>query len=529
MDDLKTFITKLVDLLKEDISEFYKMCESYLTDLILSKNINVSSIIDLNEQEDTKNSILSMIASSNSALITIGVSKSELTGDIKLYQDLFEKNTGVFSNYLSFLQLGLKDYINRHLFIIILDYLIDNNNKLIENLDLFDLLPHEFRSKLTKYRNENKISEKVKKHFKIFKNDLLKYFNPSNLAFKVEDLQIEDPMETISEENILKKLQEARQENIEALNHPLNQISDDISLNKVKKPSFLNYLVSFPKLNQSITDKIVIDIKRLRNFINSSPEFLDLENLFYGITIFKMLGEELELEPGYVKNIINNFISGKVFSTGRYHKPNSISIYHGLSILLELDLLNAFEVVDLLDIEMFLEQELNNFIPEKVALNFFTILSLKMLEKSGGIITNKNYLIEPLVNLNLFSLEGFKSYSDMFFYLGLLKLLDDRIDFNNLQTTYLTELAKLILPNGSVNGNITDTARTLLILVLLNSTEIEISMTSELLKFLNQNLNFFKIENQDFGDFNWDNNKIAFKIELRMLFWMLLALSQYFK
>jgi len=63
---------------------------------------------------------------------------------------------------------------------------------------------------------------------------------------------------------------------------------------------------------------------------------------------------------------------------------------------------------------------------------------------------------------------------------------------------------------------------------LLNSTENEISITSELLKFLNQNLNFF-IENQDFGDFNWDNNKIAFKIELRMLFWMLLALSQYFK
>ena len=528
MEDLKTIITKLVDLLKDDINEYYKMYESYLIDLILSKNVNISSIINLDEQKDAKNNILSMITATNSALITIGVSKSELTGDLKLYQDLFENNTGIFSNYLSFLQLGIKDYINKHLFIIILDYLIDSNNNIIENLDLFDLLPHEFRNKLTKFRNENKISAKVKKHSKIFNKDLLKYFNPSNLAFKVEDLQIEDPMETISEEDILKKLQEARQENIKALSHPLNQINDDILLKKVIKPSFLNYLVSFPKLNQSITNKIVIDIKRLRNFINSSPEFLDLENLFYGITIFKMLGEELELEPGYVKNIINNFISGKVFSTGRYHKPNPISIYHGLSIILELDLLNAFEVVDLLDIEMFLENELNNFIPEKVALNFFTILSLKMIEKSGGIITNKSHLIEPMANLDLFNLEGFKPNSDMFFYLGLLKLLDTRIDFNNLQVPYLTELAKQIGPSGSVNGNTTDTARTLLILVLLNSTENEISMTSELLKFLNQNLNFF-IENQDFSDFSWDNNKIAFKIELRMLFWMLLALSQYFK
>ncbi len=528
MEDLKTFVTKLVDLLKEEIIEFYKMYESYLTDLILSKNINISSIIDLDTQKDTKNNILSIITASNSALITIGVSKSKLTGDLELYQELFEKKKSIFSNYLSFLQLGLKDYTNKHLFTIILDYLIDKNNNIIENLDLFDLLPHEFRNKLTKFRNENKISVKVKKHLKIFNNDLLKYFNPSNLTFKVEDLQIEDQMETISEEDILKKLQEARQENIEALIHTSNQIHDDIILNKEIKPSFLNYFVSFPKLNQSIIDKIVIDIKQLRNFINSSPEFLDLENLFYGINIFKMLGEELELEPGYGKNIITNFISGKVFSTGRYHKSNPISIYHGLSILSELDLLNNSELVDLLDVEMFLENELNNFIPEKIALNFFTILSLKMLKKRGGIIKDKSHLIEPMANLDLFNLEGFKSCSDMFFYLSLLKLLDDRIDFNNLQASYLTELEKQLLPNGSINENITDTARTLLILVLLNSAENEISMTPELLKFLNCNLNFF-IENKEFGEFTWNHNKIAFKIELRMLFWMLLALSQYFK
>jgi len=196
MEDLKTIITKLVDLLKDDINEYYKMYESYLIDLILSKNVNISSIINLDEQKDAKNNILSIITATNSALITIGVSKSELTGDLSLYQDLFEKNTGIFSNYLSFLQLGVKDYINKHLFIIILDYLIDSNNNIIENLDLFDLLPHEFRNKLTKFRNENKISAKVKKHSKIFNKDLLKYFNPSNLAFKVEDLQIEDPMET---------------------------------------------------------------------------------------------------------------------------------------------------------------------------------------------------------------------------------------------------------------------------------------------------------------------------------------------
>ncbi|NVM17138.1 MAG: hypothetical protein HWN80_05430 [Candidatus Lokiarchaeota archaeon] len=526
MEDLKTIITELVKSLKGDIGEFYKIYEAYLTDLILSKNINVSLIIDSGEPKDAKKNIHSIITVINSALITIGVSKNKLTADTELYQDLFEKNKSSFSTYLSFLQLGLKDYINKHLFIIILEYLIDSNSKIIENLDLFDILPHEFRNKLTKLRKESKVSGKIKKHLKIFNKDLLNYFNPSELTFKSEDFQIEDPMETISEEDILKKLQEARQENIEAITQTSNQLNNDILRNKGKTPSFLNYFVSFPKLNQSITNKIKINIKQLRKFISSSPEFLDLENLFYMVNIFKMLGEEVQLEPGYVKNVVNNFISGKVFSTGKYHKPNSISISHGLSVLFELDLLSNSELVDLLDIEMFLENELNPLIPEKLFFNFYTILSLKMLKKSGGIITNKSHLIEPLVNLDLFKIEGFKPSSDMFFYLGLLKLLDDRIDFNAIRAPYLIELEKQMLPNGSVNGNITDTARTLLTLVLLDSTGKEISIISELLKFLNQNLKFFT-ESQDLGDFTWDHNKIAFKIELRMLFWMLLALSQY--
>jgi hypothetical protein len=188
--------------------------------------------------------------------------------------------------------------------------------------------------------------------------------------------------------------------------------------------------------------------------------------------------------------------------------------------------LNNSEVVDLLDIEMFLENDLNPFIPDKITLNFFTILSLKMLKKSGGIITNKRHLIEPLANLSFFNSEAYRS-SDMFFYLGLLKLLDDKFSFTNLQVPYLSELKMKIQPNGSINGNVTDTARILLTLILLDLTGKDKSINSELLQFLYQNLHFF-IDNRDFGDFNCYQNKIAFKIELRMLFWTLLTLSQYF-
>lgn len=527
MEEIKTYIIQLVDVLKDDIGKFYEIYESYLIDLILSKNINISLVINSGSQKEVKDNIFSIITVINSALITIGVSKGVLTPDTELYQNRFEKNQGSFADYKSFLQFGLKEYIDKHLFIVILEFLIDKNNKIIENLDLFDLLPYEFRDKLTRFRKETIIPEKLKENLKVFNKDLLTYFNPSNLIFKMENFQLEEPNEIISEDDILKKLQEARQDNIKAISQTSTSINNNLLQTKVKIPSILNYFIQYPKLGPQITDKIRFNKKLLKNFIMSSPEFLDLENLFYAVNIFKMLGEDFDLKIGYVKNVMNEFISGKIFSTGRYHKPNPISIYHGLSVLSELELLHKSELVDLLDIEMFLENELNPFVPEKVILNFFTILNLKMLKNSGGIITDKSHLLEPLITLDLFNLQGFKPSTDMFFYLGLLKLLDERFDFNNLQNIYLTELEKQILPDGSVNANITDTARTLLTLVLLNSTGKEINIISDLLKFLNQNLQFF-IEDEELGYFNWSHSKIAFKIELRMVFWMLLALSQYF-
>jgi len=149
-----------------------------------------------------------------------------------------------------------------------------------------------------------------------------------------------------------------------------------------------------------------------------------------------------------------------------------------------------------------------------------------MLEKNGGSITDKKYLIDPLTKVDVFNLEGFKPASDIFYFLGLVRLLDTQIDFSNFREPYLHELKNLISPNGSLNENITETARGLLSLQLLDLKDKELDIISGFIKFLNQNLNLFKGESS-FNEFDWKNDKIAFKIELRMAFWLLLALSQY--
>ncbi len=521
MDDIVKIVEKFIDQMKDEIYESYEKCTSYINDLIISKKVNVMLEINTETEEIIRKTILAMINATNSALSSIGVSTDKLSSDIELFREIFEENRNMYSNYNSFLQLSLKDYINRHLFVIFIEYLTNIDKAKIENLDLFDFLPRKFLNKLDQLENEIQISEDTKNRFIVFITEIWKYFDSSNLTFKLSSFEMKESMDATSEADILNMLQEARMDNINALKQPINQIQE-------QKQSFLEYFVNFPKLSQSIVEKIEIDTNQLSEILKSSQELFDLENLFYTINIFKMLGVEIPLEANDIINIMSEFVSGRVFSTGKYHIPNPVSIFYGLSILTELDLLNNSDIIDLLDIEMFLESEigLNKFMPEKLTLNFFTVLSLRLLENNGGIITNKSYLIEPLVNLDLFNLDEFKPSSDIFFYLALLRLLDSSVDFSKLKVLYLGELKQRMLPNGSIDGSITESARTLLIFRMLNSNDTELNPISNLLNFLNQNLSLFKntLEN---NSFNWKTGKLALKIELRMLFWALIALSQY--
>lgn len=491
MDDIVKILEKFIDRMKDEIFESYEKFTAYINDLLISKKVGIELDINTEPEEVIRKT-------TNSALTTIGVSTDILSS----------KNNE-----------NLKDYINRHLFVIFIEYLINVDKIKMENLDLFDLLPREFLNKFNQFKNEIQITEDVKNRFIVFITEIWKYFDSSNLTFKLTNFEIKESMDATSEADILRMLQEARMDNINALKQPINRIQE-------QKQSFLDYFVTFPKLSQSIVEKIEIDINQLSEILKSSQELFDLENLFYTISIFKMLGVESPLEANDIINIISEFVSGSVFSTGKYHIPNPVSIFYGLSILTEVDLLNNSDIIDLLDIEMFLEREISKFMPEKLTLNFFTVLGLRLLEKNGGIITDKSYLIEPLVNLDLFNLDEFNPSSDIFFYLALLRLLNSRVDFSNLKVLYLDEIKQRMLPNGSINGSITESARALLIFKMLNSNDTELNTISNLLNFLNQNLSVFK-NTLDIDYFNWKTEKLALKIELRMLFWAMIALSQY--
>ncbi|MFW9989120.1 MAG: hypothetical protein ACFFC3_10725 [Candidatus Odinarchaeota archaeon] len=130
------------------------------------------------------------------------------------------------------------------------------------------------------------------------------------------------------------------------------------------------------------------------------------------------------------------------------------------------------------------------------------------------------------MKINLSTIEDFTPSLDIFNYLALIKLLDKEINLKQFEIISTNELKKLLTSDGSINDSITESARVLLIFDLLNSKNREPELCDKLLNYILNITDFFNTNNLD-ENFNWQNDKFGFKIELEILYWALLSSSQY--
>ena len=289
--------------------------------------------------------------------------------------------------------------------------------------------------------------------------------------------------------------------------------------------TFIDYFGKFPPLNPTIINQFNINKSNLLNSRISNPEYFDLECLYYYIAILKMLNLQNPFSDEEIIEITKKYINNKVFSSGNEVPPDPLSIFYGLAIYSEADLIRKNNIIDLLDIEMFLESEVKQFIPQKMHLNLFTLLSFKILEKNGAIVTDKSILLSSILSIDLTSLEEFDPILDVYEQLVFLKLLDKNVNLTHFKAIYIQNIKALMAQDDSVNQTITDSARALLILDLLGLKKQEFNLCQKILNYVVKATRFF---NLDFNrEFNWQNEPLGFKIELRMMFWALLASSQY--
>ena len=468
MEEVAPILESFIQLFKDEIYNFYNRTYSYIKDILSEKEVNLEKKTAQDSEKTRQKNIETMLNAIKLAFMTIGVPKKKLAESMKQFNGLTKKKTDDYPDYNSYFERDLKDYIDQILFNILFEYLIDLDTKKMENLDLFDLLPRGFINRLKKFKQDkitsSEIREAIKEHILEIKDSVV----PSNfLTEKEEKVYKRDTIVKTATPEILKKFEEEKKLLKVAPPKPKVSIQElipkKLKFKLPKKPKlFLDYIGSFSPINPDIINEFNIDKANLINSKDLNPEFLNLENLFYFITILRMLNIELFLNPKEIIEITQNYVNGKIFSASKESTPDPINNFFGLAILSELNLLynEKFEFIDLMDIQMFLESELKDFIPEKLHLNFFTILCLKVLEKSGGIIAAKTHLINPILSLDILSnLENIKEYNpvlDILEHLASIKLLDKNANLSHFRSLYMGKIKKLATANGSINDTITD-------------------------------------------------------------------------
>ena len=558
MKKITDILLDFFSIMKNEIFEYYQKSHSYLKDLVAYKKIDLKIKTENESEKQIKTSLGKILKAIKTGLNTLGVPMNTLNENQNNFLETVNSKAILLPDYNSYFEIYMQKYVYEVLFGILLEYLFDTDVKKLENANLFDLLPDHFITKLDEFKSTYINSEDIKSEFQQY--DYKNSINFTDLTF-IESEQMEEP-------DILTQLREARHDNIETLKTPKKEllgssieslkeepIRGDLTpsnkliiqnvptvplnhqsrtLPKINKDiniltdtnTFLDSIGHLLPINNKIVNEIKIDKVNLINLKMVNQNFFDLENLFYYISIIKMLNLESPFTNIEILEIVKQFINDRVFSSSKDSIPDSKNIFYGLAILSEMNFLDKTDIIDLIEIESFINSELEIFIPEKLESNLFSLFCLKLIAKNRTILFNKNLITNLIQNINISNLEDFKPPLDIYNHLASLELVDKEINLEQFRVYYINEIKKLIEPNGSIRSLITDSSQVLLIFNLLDVNDHEQELCDNLLNYILNTTKFFDIENLD-KDFNWQTDKMGFKIELEILYWALLASSQY--
>ena len=125
-----------------------------------------------------------MLKAIKTGLNTIGVSIDKLNESQEDFLESINKNRAEIQDYNSYFQLYLTNYVNRILFDILIDYLLDVDTKKLENVNIFDLLPPYFFSKLNEFKKKYFNTPDIINLFKQANFD--NYINLADLTIKLK-------------------------------------------------------------------------------------------------------------------------------------------------------------------------------------------------------------------------------------------------------------------------------------------------------------------------------------------------------
>ncbi|MHA2120381.1 MAG: hypothetical protein ACW990_04150 [Promethearchaeota archaeon] len=546
MEESRKFLDEFLSVMRDDLLNYFHKTHSYLRDLVSYKNFNLKKKVPSDNVGSFKKELDQILKAIKTGLNTIGVPIQVLTQvQNDFYDEVNKKSTGM-AFFDSYLEYYLQNYINKILLDIIIEFISGLDTKKIETLKLFKLLPPSSLLKLNQLKEANLINsnniESINQHF-----------NSGAINFKdltpKQEFNYRTKEEKESTIDILKQLEEAKKDSLSTLKIPKKEVLQEstVQIDKsyiqkeqtVIKPEtlrdltlhkdvelFLDTFGNLPSVHPALVTKIKININNLLNSRIVNPDFFDIENLFYYVSILKLIGIDIPFSQMEISEIIKKFVSNNIFIKSDKDIPDTITNFHGIALMMELGLPTEKVSIDFESIGEFITKELMQFIPGKFRLNYYAFLSTLLLGQEDTFRTNKNVLIDQVRNINLLQENNLNLISDIYYQMSILKIIDKNIDLNEYKRSYIIEIKKHVISEGVGGDLLTESAKMLLILDLFNLKEEEAAICNRLLNFLTSSTSFFSLDNLD-KDFNWRIDKLAYTVELKMAFWALLASSQY--
>jgi len=579
MESIDNFFDVLQSVLGKDILYYFTKFYEYLDDVFEDRKVDMDFDTKYDNLKTYKKNIENILNVASLGLRTIGVSKDQMQDEITNFLDSIKEKNDSLKTYGETFNTNIKPIIEFFLIDIIVKYLTNEDKETISNLDLFDLLPRGFVNRLDDFEITH-ITPKIKSQLSGKKLKIPPMTKITELVAKPE-IEVEPNLKTvkipevkpikvtkkeppkptpkveIKELDILDQIKLQKEESVKIIEEKKVTAEDDTSIlldkisqrltedisfiegleksTEISKPieikppveekeSFLEYFGAFPELPTSIKNGINI-IKE--NFLKiNTRELQDLETFYYYIACLKMMGEGIPYSSEEIAKKLQNFMYERVFSEAPDVLPDPLSVFFGTAIFSVFNLLSK-KAVDINKIKSFLKDELEDFIPWKLHLNTYSLLTLRVLEKNGVTIDKYPNIGSTLSKFDLNSLEeNYYPSIDLFDKLISLKIIDGKIDFNSYTPDFLIELEKNILNDGSINNNLTDTSKFLLIASMLDIDETINDKIEKMIHYIKNEGNFF-YNPEKTTKLNWSLDDLGFKLEVRMLFWTLLALSQF--
>ncbi len=553
MENVDNFFQTFNQVLGEDLLTYFGKFYNYLSDLFVEAYIKLENKTKNDDFITYKKNIESIFEVISLGLRTVGVSRDEITSFKNDFLNSIKDKYENIEKYSQILDLILKPIIEASLIEIIIQYLISEDKTQLLNLNVFNLLPRGFIEKVENFK-ESYVSppilvflkgDKIKKEPSPIPVEIEKiptrFIKPAEKAImdlleKLKQQRIDSekilekkiPIENKDEAvEILKKIRRIRDEDLSLIESTeAKQSIEEIKIKEsvdIRSEIFIEFFGNFPQLSPIVRNNIKINNENLQQY--NFKEFQDLETFYYFICSLKMMGLDFPYSRDEIVNRLQNFISNKIFCTGIDSVPDPLNVFFGTAIFSEFSLL-SHKSIDIGKIKNFIYGELSDFNPWKLHLNTYSLLTLKVLEKNGVSSQKFSQLESNLLKYDIKTAEDYYPNIDLFDKILSLKLLNNFGDLSDFSQEFLRQLKQNITINGSISYNLTDTAKFLLMASLLN-------LNNEIKEEINQMKNY--IQNgttlfnnpKDLKNLNWNLDNLGFKIEIRMLYWILLALSQF--